>query len=66
MTPPKVWNKRIGHAVPEGAVYVGRPSKWGNPFTIGRDGDRAEVFQRYREYLMSNDGLLDSLIQLRG
>ncbi|MFM7243676.1 MAG: DUF4326 domain-containing protein, partial [Planctomycetaceae bacterium] len=21
-------------------VYIGRPSKWGNPFEIGRDGDR--------------------------
>jgi len=24
-------------------VYVGRPSKWGNPFTIGPDGTRDEV-----------------------
>ena len=22
-------------------VYVGRPTKWGNPFVIGQDGDRA-------------------------
>ncbi len=22
--------------LPEGAVYVGRPSKWGNPFVIGQ------------------------------
>lgn len=22
--------------MPEGAVYVGRPSRWGNPFTISR------------------------------
>ncbi len=28
-------------------VYIGRPSKWGNPFQIGRDGTRAEVIARY-------------------
>ena len=29
---PKVWNKRDKN-VPKDAVYVGRPSTWGNPFT---------------------------------
>ena len=29
-------------------VYVGRPSKWGNPFVIGRDGTRDEVVAKYR------------------
>ncbi|MHB8407807.1 MAG: DUF4326 domain-containing protein [Acidiferrobacterales bacterium] len=29
-------------------VYVGRPSKWGNPFVVGRDGSRSEVIQKYR------------------
>jgi hypothetical protein len=32
-------------------VYVGRPSKWGNPFVIGRDGTRAECITQYREWL---------------
>ena len=31
-------------------VYVGRPSKWGNPFVVGRDGTREEVIQKYRMY----------------
>lgn len=31
---PKVWNKRDPNC-PKDAVYVGRPSKWGNPFKIG-------------------------------
>lgn len=31
-------------------VYIGRPSKWGNPYEIGRDGTREEVIQKYREY----------------
>jgi hypothetical protein len=29
-------------------VYIGRPSKWGNPFQIGRDGTRDEVIAKYR------------------
>lgn len=28
----KVWNKRDPHT-PADAVYVGRPTKWGNPFS---------------------------------
>lgn len=29
--------------MPEGAVYVGRPSKWGNPFKIGGPSGLARV-----------------------
>jgi hypothetical protein len=29
-------------------VYIGRPSPFGNPFVIGRDGERAAVIGRYR------------------
>lgn len=28
----KVLNKRL-HGTPRGAVYVGRPTKWGNPYS---------------------------------
>lgn len=33
-------------------VYIGRPSKWGNPFVIGRDGTREEVIARYAAWLL--------------
>jgi len=33
--------------IPAGAVYIGRGSKWGNRFVIGRDGDRDEVCDKY-------------------
>ena len=46
---PEVLNKKNGE--PPGAVYIGRPSKWGNPFRIGPNGDRAAVIEAYREYL---------------
>jgi len=32
--------------MPEGAVYVGRPTKWGNPYIVGRnyaDGEHDEI-----------------------
>jgi Domain of unknown function (DUF4326) len=45
----RVVNKRV-MGVPAGAVYVGRPSVFGNPFVIGVEGDRAQVLERFREY----------------
>jgi hypothetical protein len=30
-------------------VYIGRPSRWGNPFIIGRDGTREEVIEKFRD-----------------
>ena len=32
-------------------IYIGRPSPLGNPFAIGRDGDREEVIRKYRDFL---------------
>ena len=47
-------------------VYIGRGSKWGNKFVIGRDGDRAEVIKKYREWILDNKELLSSLHELKG
>jgi hypothetical protein len=47
-------------------LYIGRPSKWGNPFSIGKDGTRKEVIQKYREWIVSQENLLDSLSELEG
>ena len=47
---PQVYNKRAG-GWPKDAVYIGRPGPWGNPFTIGKDGDRDQVIQKYRDNL---------------
>lgn len=38
----RVLNKHAA-GVPAGAVYIGRGSKWGNPFKIGQDGERAHI-----------------------
>ena len=38
--PRRIQRKRsAGWRMPEGAVYVGRPTKWGNPFMPQRDSD---------------------------
>lgn len=39
------------HGVPDGAIYIGRGSRWGNPFVIGRDGDRDRVCDLYSQHL---------------
>lgn len=48
------------------AVYIGRPGPWGNPYVIGRDGDRDAVCDRFAEYLQGNPKLLARLPQLHG
>lgn len=40
-------------------VYIGRPTVWGNPFTIGKDGTRAEVIEKYQAWLQARPALID-------
>lgn len=47
-------------------VYIGRPSKWGNPFTIGKDGSREEVINKYRDWIVTQPRLMKSLHELKG
>ena len=47
-------------------VYIGRGSRWGNPFIIGEHGDREEVIRKYRDYVLSTPELMDSLQELNG
>jgi hypothetical protein len=62
----KVLNKKKD-GVPPGAVYIGRPSIWGNPFVIGRDGTREEVIARYEKWLMAQPRLVErAKAELRG
>ena len=35
--------KHIKEPAEANDVFIGRPSKWRNPFVIGKDGDREEV-----------------------
>ena len=47
-------------------VYIGRPSRWGNPFQIGRDGTRDEVIARYERWVLEQPELLAALGELEG
>lgn len=72
---PKVWNKR-DPSCPRDAVYVGRPSKWGNPYHIGEwEGSsatgyvikRKDAVRLYKDYLQSDKNLTSEVVQeLRG
>lgn len=47
-------------------VYIGRPSKWGNPYQLGPDGSREEVIEKYMEWLENNPDLLGDIYELKG
>lgn len=64
--PKRIQRRRTkGWRIPAGAVYVGRPTKWGNPFSLEAFGDAA--IPRYRSFLVEKikAGALD-LAELRG
>jgi hypothetical protein len=54
-------------------VYIGRPSKWGNPYSH-KEGtlaefkvnSRKEAVEKYEEYILNNKELLDSIQELKG
>ena len=51
-TPKRIQRKRIkGWHMPPNAVYVGRPSKWGNPFVVTEEKDRDGVIRAYEHFL---------------
>lgn len=54
-------------------VYIGRGSKWGNPFSHVRSSKathvvsgREEAIERYREWVQEQPELMESLCELRG
>lgn len=50
---------------PKNATYIGRGTKWGNPFKIGEHGTRNEVIALYEEYLKIS-GLINDIHELEG
>lgn len=54
-------------------VYIGRPSKWGNPFSHKPGtqaqfvvGSRDEAIAAYREWILNQPELLAALPELKG
>lgn len=63
----KVLNARkVGKRSSATQLFIGRPSKWGNPFAIGRDGSRADVIAKYRAWIGAQPALMNALDELRG
>jgi hypothetical protein len=62
--------RKVGWPKGPNDIYIGRggsgDGKWGNPFIMGKDGDRATVVARYREYLLGRKDLIEQLPSLRG
>lgn len=70
MSETKIVNKY--HGIPYD-VYVGRGSKWGNPFSHMDNtkaqfkvATREEAIEKFREWIMTQQHLLDSLHELKG
>lgn len=61
MSHPLVFHVKDG----QHEVYIGRPSKWGNPFRIGVNGSRQEVIDRYKHWLTNNKELLSQIHELK-
>lgn len=47
-------------------IYIGRPSKWGNPYAIGIDGTRDEVIDKYEQWLKIQPDLMAAIPELKG
>lgn len=59
MIHPRVLNKRTATAEEiDGAVYIGRPGKWGNQFIIDEHSSREDVIRRYEQWLRKQPRLL--------
>lgn len=57
-TPQRVQrSRRKGYRTPEGVIYVGRPTMWGNPFAVaGRGHAKATIL--HKEWLAGRVGAL--------
>jgi hypothetical protein len=56
-------------------IYIGRGSKWGNPFTTTKDKETLaseivetseEAISKYKEYVLNTPDLIQSLDELEG
>lgn len=47
------------------SIYIGRPSIFGNPFVIGRDGSREEVIKKFEHFARANQDVLNAIKGLK-
>ena len=64
-------SRKKGWKMPENAVYVGRPTRWGNPYPVEEFG-RAEAIRKFRllferhEQGLNTEFPIPSVEELRG
>jgi hypothetical protein len=46
-------------------VYIGRPSKWGNPYPIQPGCTREQSIAKFKKYFWQRQDLIDSLHELK-
>lgn len=51
-----------GWRMPPGAVYVGRPTRWGNPYPVSQHGP-AGACRLFEQYLLSRPDLVEAARQ---
>jgi hypothetical protein len=72
LAPKRIQRRRTkGWRMPEGAIYVGRSTNWGNPYVVSAQQSADEAVQMYRrlweEHLTNDEGARERLIRkLRG
>ena len=72
MGPVRIQRQRTrGWRMPPSAVYVGRPTKWGNPYIVGDLDGRSrmtleDVLRRYRHLIEASGRWGSVLRELRG
>jgi hypothetical protein len=54
---PQVHNK-YKNTAPQGAVYIGRGSPFGNPFVIGKDGSRDDVCDKFEDMVKRSPNII--------
>lgn len=52
---PRVYNKRRPREIPKDAVYVGRPSRWGNPYKHSKTKTREQAIHEFQVYAELKD-----------
>lgn len=47
-------------------IYIGRPSKWGNPYKLVRENERPQVIEKYRQWILQQPELMAQIHTLKG
>ena len=59
--PRRIQRKRTkGYRAPQGAVYVGRPTAWGNQYSVDIHGREGAV-EKFRDFMQRHPSFVESV-----